>query len=136
VSARSKARKAALDFLYEGDIRGKSASSLLGFRKTELDFLIRDYTEALVNGVEAKRDRIDEIISMRAKDWDLDRMPVVDRNILRVGVFELLWGEQIPEEVAISESVELAKTLSTEDSATYINGVLAAIREIKKDLSL
>ncbi|MEY3320362.1 MAG: hypothetical protein RL393_942 [Actinomycetota bacterium] len=136
MSARSKARKAALDFLYEGDIRGKSASSLLGFRKTELDFLIRDYTEALVNGVEAKRDRIDEIISMRAKDWDLDRMPVVDRNILRVGVFELLWAEQIPEEVAISESVELAKTLSTEDSATYINGVLAAIREIKKDLSL
>ncbi|MEY3103651.1 MAG: hypothetical protein RL256_673 [Actinomycetota bacterium] len=136
MSARSKARKAALDFLYEGDIRGKSASSLLGFRKTELDFLIRDYTEALVNGVEAKRDRIDEIISMRAKDWDLDRMPVVDRNILRVGVFELLWGEQIPEEVAISESVELAKTLSTEDSASYINGVLAAIREIKKDLSL
>lgn len=136
MSARSKARKAALDFLYEGDIRGKSAASLLEIRKTELDYLIRDYTELLVNGVEGKRSRIDEIISMRAKDWDLDRMPVVDRNILRVGVFELLWGEQIPEEVAISESVELAKTLSTEDSATYINGVLSAIREIKKDLSL
>ncbi|MFM7775458.1 MAG: transcription antitermination factor NusB [Actinomycetota bacterium] len=136
MSARSKARKAALDFLYEGDIRGKSAASLLETRKTELDYLIRDYTELLVAGVESKRSRIDEIISMRAKDWDLDRMPVVDRNILRVGVFELLWGEQIPEEVAISESVELAKTLSTEDSATYINGVLAAIREIKKDLSL
>lgn len=136
MSARSKARKAALDFLYEGDIRGKSAASLLEIRKTELDYLIRDYTELLVNGVESKRSRIDEIISMRAKDWDLDRMPVVDRNILRVGVFELLWGEQISEEVAISESVELAKTLSTEDSATYINGVLAAIREIKKDLSL
>ncbi|MFM7890226.1 MAG: transcription antitermination factor NusB [Actinomycetota bacterium] len=136
MSARSKARKAALDFLYEGDIRGKSAASLLETRKTELDYLIRDYTELLVAGVESKRSRIDEIISMRAKDWDLDRMPVVDRNILRVGVFELLWGEQIPEEVAISESVELAKTLSTEDSATYINGVLAAIREIKRDLSL
>ena len=136
MSARSKARKAALDFLYEGDIRGKSAVSLLYIRKTDLDYLIRDYTEFLVNGVETKLNRIDEIISMRAKDWDLDRMPVVDRNILRVGAFELLWGEQIPEEVAISESVELAKTLSTEDSATYINGVLAAIREIKKDLSL
>lgn len=136
MSARSKARKAALDFLYEGDIRGKSAASLLEIRKSELDYLIRDYTELLVNGVESKRSRIDEIISMRAKDWDLDRMPVVDRNILRVGTFELLWGEQIPEEVAISESVELAKTLSTEDSATYINGVLAAILEIKKDLSL
>lgn len=136
MSARSKARKAALDFLYEGDIRGKSAVSLLEIRKTELDYLIRDYTELLVTGVENKRSRIDEIISMRAKDWDLDRMPVVDRNILRVGVFELLWGEQIPEEVAISESVELAKTLSTQDSATYINGVLAAIREIKRDLSI
>lgn len=136
MSARSKARKAALDFLYESDIRGKSADELLQKRKNELEYLIRDYTELLVQGVENKRNRIDEIISMRAKDWDLDRMPVVDRNILRVGVFELLWGSDLPEEVAISESVELAKTLSTEDSATYINGVLAGIREIKKELSL
>lgn len=136
MSARSKARKAALDFLYESDIRGKSADDLLQKRKNELEYLIRDYTELLVQGVENKRNRIDEIISMRAKDWDLDRMPVVDRNILRVGVFELLWGSDLPEEVAISESVELAKTLSTQDSATYINGVLAGIREIKKELSL
>ena len=136
MSTRSKARKAALDFLYESDIRGKSADELLQKRKNELEYLIRDYTELLVQGVENKRNRIDEIISMRAKDWDLDRMPVVDRNILRVGVFELLWGSDLPEEVAISESVELAKTLSTEDSATYINGVLAGIREIKKELSL
>lgn len=136
MSARSKARKAALDFLYEGDIRGKSAVDLLNSRKSELEYVIREYTESLVIGVESKRSRIDEIIAMRAKDWDLDRMPVVDRNILRVGAYELLWGDEIPEEVAISESVELAKTLSTEDSATYINGVLAAIKEIKKDLSL
>lgn len=136
MSARSKARKAALDFLYEGDIRGKSAVDLLNSRKSELEYIIREYTETLVIGVESKRSRIDEIIAMRAKDWDLDRMPVVDRNILRVGAYELLWGDEIPEEVAISESVELAKTLSTEDSATYINGVLAAINEIKKDLSL
>lgn len=136
MSARSKARKAALDFLYEGDIRGRSADELLQTRKNELEYLIRDYTEVLVRGVEIRRNRIDEIISMRAKDWDLDRMPVVDRNILRVGVFELLWGAELPEEVAISESVELAKTLSTEDSATYINGVLAGIREIKKELAL
>jgi N utilization substance protein B len=73
---------------------------------------------------------------MRAKDWDLDRMPVVDRNILRLGTFELLWGNDLPEGVAISEAVELAKTLSTDDSATYINGVLAAISEIKSSLSL
>lgn len=136
MSARSKARKAALDFLYESDIRGKSASALLESRKNDLEYLIRDYTGFLVSGVEAKRTRIDEIIAMRAKDWDLDRMPVVDRNILRVGAFEILWAENLPEEVAISESVELAKTLSTEDSATYINGVLAAIRDIKDELVL
>jgi N utilization substance protein B len=136
VSTRSKARKAALDLLYEGDIRNRSAAELLNTRKTELEYLIREYTEFLVAGVVEKRERLDEIISMRAKDWDLDRMPVVDRNILRLGTFELLWGNDLPEGVAISEAVELAKTLSTEDSATYINGVLAAISEIKASLSL
>jgi len=136
VNTRSKARKAALDLLYEGDIRNRSAAELLNTRKNELEYLIREYTEFLVAGIVEKRERLDEIISMRAKDWDLDRMPVVDRNILRLGTFELLWGNDLPEGVAISEAVELAKTLSTEDSATYINGVLAAISEIKASLSL
>jgi N utilization substance protein B len=136
VSTRSKARKAALDLLYEGDIRNRSAVDLLNTRKNELEFLIREYTEFLVSGIVAKRDRLDEIILMRAKDWDLDRMPVVDRNILRLGTFELLWGEDLPEGVPIAEAVELAKTLSTDDSAAYINGVLAAISEIKSSLSL
>jgi N utilization substance protein B len=136
VSTRSKARKAALDLLYEGDIRSRSALDLLNTRKNELEYLIREYTEYLISGVVEKRERLDEIISMRAKDWDLDRMPVIDRNILRLGTFELLWGRDLPEGVAISEAVELAKTLSTEDSATYINGVLAAINEIKTSLSL
>lgn len=136
MSTRSKARKAALDLLYEGDIRNRSAVDLLNTRKNELEFLIREYTEFLVSGIVAKRDRLDEIILMRAKDWDLDRMPVVDRNILRLGTFELLWGEDLPEGVAIAEAVELAKTLSTDDSAAYINGVLAAISEIKSNLSL
>lgn len=136
MSTRSKARKAALDLLYEGDIRNRSALDLLNTRKNELEYLIREYTEYLISGVVEKRERLDEIISMRAKDWDLDRMPVIDRNILRLGTFELLWGRDLPEGVAISEAVELAKTLSTEDSATYINGVLAAINEIKTSLSL
>lgn len=136
MSTRSKARKAALDLLYEGDIRNRSALDLLNTRKNELEYLIREYTEYLISGVVEKRERLDEIISMRAKDWDLDRMPVIDRNILRLGTFELLWGRDLPEGVAISEAVELAKILSTEDSATYINGVLAAINEIKTSLSL
>ena len=136
MSSRSKARKAALDFLYEGDIRNRSAVELLAARKNELEYLIRDYTERLVGGVVARRERIDEIILMRAKDWDLDRMPVLDRNILRLGTYEILWEEGLPEGVAISEAVELAKSLSTEESASYINGVLAGIAEIKSEISI
>jgi len=136
VSARSKARKAALDLLYEGDIRNRPSLELLNERITTLDYLIRDYTRELVTGVSEKKSKLDEIILMRAKGWDLDRMPVLDRNILRLAAYELLWLGDIPESVAISEAVELAKNLSTEESASYINGVLAAILEVKNDLVL
>lgn len=136
MSSRSKARKAALDYLYEGDIRNRSAMELLAARKSELEYLIREYTQTLVEGVTSKRERIDEIILMRAKDWDLDRMPVLDRNILRLGTFEILWGADLPEAVAIAEAVELAKSLSTEESASYINGVLAGVAEIKSEISI
>jgi len=136
VSARSKARKAALDFLYEGDIRNRSALEILNERITTLDYLIRDYTKNLVTGVSEKKSKIDEIILMRAKGWDLDRMPVLDRNILRLAAYELLWLSDTPENVAISEAVELAKSLSTEESANYINVVLAAILDVKSELAL
>ncbi len=136
MSARSKARKAALDLLYEGDIRNRPSLELLNERITTLDYLIRDYTRELVTGVSEKKSKLDEIILMRAKGWDLDRMPVLDRNILRLAAYELLWLRDIPESVAISEAVELAKNLSTEESASYINGVLAAILEVKNDLVL
>ena len=136
MSARSKARKAALDLLYESDIRNRPATDLLNERLTALDFLIREYTRNLILGVVENKAKIDEIILMRAKGWDLDRMPVIDRNILRLGTFELLWSEEIPANVAINEAVELAKSLSTEESASYINGVMAAILEVKSDLTL
>ena len=136
MSARSKARKAALGLLYESDIRSRPETELLNERLTDLDYLIRDYTRNLIVGVSEKKSKIDEIILMRAKGWDLDRMPVIDRNILRLGTFELLWSDEIPANVAISEAVELAKSLSTEESASYINGVLAAILEVKNDLVL
>jgi N utilization substance protein B len=136
VSARSKARKAALDLLYESDIRSRPATELLNERLTDLDYLIRDYTRNLIVGVSERKSKIDEIILMRAKGWDLDRMPVIDRNILRLGTFELLWSNEIPANVVISEAVELAKSLSTEESASYINGVMAAILEVKSDIVL
>ncbi|NDD60060.1 MAG: transcription antitermination factor NusB, partial [Actinobacteria bacterium] len=131
MSARSKARKAALDLLYEADIRGISVGVILSQRLETLEYLIRDYTRELLTGVVEHRSRIDELIVTYSQGWDFDRMPVLDRNILRLSLFELLWGRDIPEAVAIDEALELAKTLSTEESSSYIHGVLATISKIK-----
>ena len=136
MSARSKARKAALDLLYEADIRGISVGVILSQRLETLEYLIRDYTRELLTGVAEHRSRIDELIVTYSQGWDFDRMPVLDRNILRLSLFELLWGRDIPEAVAIDEALELAKTLSTEESSSYIHGVLATISKIKADLVL
>lgn len=136
MSARSKARKAALDLLYESDIRGRPVTEVLASRLSEVEYPVRQFTQELVLGVVEHRARIDEIISMRAKAWDLDRMPVLDRNILRLGAFEVLWSDTVPISVAIDEAVELAKELSTAESPNYVNGVLGAIAEIKGDLAL
>ena len=136
MSARSKARKAALDLLYEADIRGISVGVILSQRLETLEYLIRDYTRELLTGVVEHRSRIDELIVTYSQGWDFDRMPVLDRNILRLSLFELLLGRDIPEAVAIDEALELAKTLSTEESSSYIHGVLATISKIKADLVL
>lgn len=134
MSARSKARKAALDLLYEGDIRKTSASALMAQRLTDIEYVIREFTKELIDGIEANRRKIDELITTYSQGWDMDRMPVIDRNILRIGIYEVLWSKDVPEAVAISEALELAQTLSTEDSSKYINGVLSKIVEIKSDL--
>lgn len=136
MSARSKARKAALDLLYEGDIRRTNPDLLLTQRLETLEYLIRDYTKTLVSGVTAHKQRIDELIQSYAQGWDFDRMPVVDRNLLRIAIYELLYEKELPVGIAISEAVELAKTLSTDDSAVYINGVLSTIEKIKDGLIL
>jgi len=136
VSARSKARKAALDLLYESDIRKSSALDLLSKRITELDYVVRDFTKELVDGVENHRRKIDELIATYSQGWDMDRMPVIDRNILRLAMYEVLWSLDVPQAVAIDEALELAQTLSTEESSKYINGVLSKIVEIKPDLVL
>ena len=135
MSTRSKARKAALDILYESDIRNLSPMDILRDRESDIEFVIRDFTKQLVLGVAQNRDRIDEIILMRAKGWAIDRMPVVDRNILRLAVQELLFDKSTPHSVVIDEAVELAKSLSTDDSSEYVNGVLGAIYEVKDDIT-
>jgi N utilization substance protein B len=136
VSTRSKARKAALDLLYESDIRKTQAGVLMQNRITELEYVIRDFTKELVDGVENNRRKIDELIATYSQGWDMDRMPVIDRNILRLAIFEILWSSDVPQAVAINEALELAQTLSTDESSKYINGVLSKVVEIKPDLVL
>ena len=136
MSSRSKARKAALDLLYESDIRKGSATELLSKRVTEMEYEAREFTKELIDGIELNKRKIDELIATYAHGWDMDRMPVLDRNILRLAIFELLWSQSVPEAVAISEALELATNFSTEDSSKYINGVLGKVLEIKPDLVL
>lgn len=134
MSTRSKSRKAALDLLYEADIRGRVAVDLLSSRMSGEEVYIREYTAELLEGVASARKKIDELITLHAQGWDMDRMPAVDRNILRIAIYELLWSNEIPDKVAISEALELAKTLSTDDSVSYINGVLATIAANRDDI--
>ena len=105
-------------------------------RITDLEYVIRDFTQELVSGVESNRRKIDELIATYSQGWDMDRMPVIDRNILRLAMYEILWSNDVPQAVAINEAVELAQTLSTDESSKYINGVLSKVVEIKPDLVL
>lgn len=127
MAARSKARKRALDVLYEADLRSVDARGTLAERVALADPPVNDYTIELVEGVQANRERIDEILADYAEGWTVARMPDVDRAVLRLGIYELLWRDEVPDAVAIDEAVELAKTLSTDESPGFVNGVLARI---------
>jgi len=126
VGARSKARKRALDVLYESELRGLPSLDVLAERLAQADPPVPEYAVELVEGVVANRERIDALLTSYAVDWPLDRMPAVDRNLLRLGTYELLWTD-VPEGVAISEAVELATSLSTDESPKFVNGVLARV---------
>ena len=140
MSARSKARKQALDLLYETDIRGTDLVATLLERDVPPEGPdarpIREYTRELVNGVFDNRRKIDELITTYAQGWDMDRLPAVDRNILRLGIYEILWSTAVPTSVAIDEALDLAKELSSDDSSKYIHGVLGRIASIKDTISI
>ncbi|MCX6448868.1 MAG: transcription antitermination factor NusB [Actinobacteria bacterium] len=140
MSARSKARKQSLDLLYEGDIRGQAPADLLALRDVIDEGPdarpIREYTKELIFGIAENRRKIDELISTYAQGWDMDRLPAVDRNILRLGIYEILWSKDLEDAIAIDEALNLAKELSTDDSATYIHGVLGRIASIKDSLAI
>jgi len=139
VPARSKARKRALDLLFEAELRGEPVLSLMADRTAggaELGPPVPEYAADLVRGVQTHRARIDELLSSYAEGWTLDRMPAVDRNILRIGTYELLWADDIPDGVAISEAVQLARELSTDASPSFVNGLLGRLLELKPSLTL
>jgi N utilization substance protein B len=133
-SARGKARKRALDVLYEADLRGADPIGTMAARLAQADPPVPDYTVELVEGVTGRRARIDELIATYAEGWTLDRMPPVDRNLLRVAIYELLWCDSVPDAVAISEAVELAKDLSTDESPKFVNGLLGRLQLLKAEL--
>lgn len=134
MAARTKARKRAVDVLYESDLRGSDAITVVSERVAMADPPVNDYTIELVEGVTANRRRIDAILSEYSEGWTIARMPDVDRAILRVGVYELLWAD-VPDAVAIDEAVELAKSLSTDESPRFVNGLLGRLVRDRPDVT-
>lgn len=127
MTARTKARKRAVDVLYEADVRGGDRLVVLRDRIETGNPPVPEHTIRLVEGVAEHAGRIDALIARHASNWTLERLPDVDRAILRMATFELLWADDVPDPVVIDEAVQLAKVLSTDDSPAYVNGVLGAI---------
>jgi N utilization substance protein B len=134
MAARTKARKRALDILFESELQGRSTGASLVDRQEDNDPPINPYTVELVDGVVANRERLDEVLADHAMGWTLARMPGVDRNLLRIATYEILFVDDVPDSVAVSEAVGLARELSTDDSPGFVNGLLATIVEKKSQL--
>ena len=131
MSARTKSRKRALDILFESELQGLSAGGSLAGRLAMNDPPVNEYTVTLVEGVVAEQERIDALLSEHARGWTLDRMPGVDRNLLRIASYEILFIDDVPDAVAVSEAVELARELSTDESPGFVNGLLSSIVQSK-----
>jgi len=134
MAARSRARKRALDVLFAAEMRSESPVEALERAIDEGDGPLNEHTHTLVRGVVERQGRIDELLATYAEGWSLDRMPAVDRNVLRLGVFELLFCDDVPDAVAVSEAVSLVQDLSTEESPQFVNGVLGSILRDKESL--
>lgn len=133
MSARRKARKRALDFLYEADLRSANLLDLYHSRPSE-DLSQEEYVVTLLQGVTEHSAKIDELIHTYAQGWDMDRMPAIDRNLLRLSIYEILWESGLDDKVAVNEAVEMAGEISTAESSAYINGVLGRIIAIKASI--
>ena len=127
MSARGKARKRALDLLYASEMRSESPVVALDRAIEAGEGPTNDYTALLVRGVVEHQAKIDELLTTYSQGWTLERMPAVDRNVLRLGVFELLYADDVPDAVAVTEAISLVRDLSTDESPTFVNGILGAI---------
>jgi len=136
MAARSKARKRALDILFEAEARSEPVLGLLAERTVDADPPVSEYAAELVRGVHEHAALIDDLLTTHSQGWALARMPAVDRNILRIGAYELLWQDRVPDAVAISEAVALAAELSTDDSPAFVNGLLGRLLQLKPTLAL
>ena len=134
MSARSKARRRALDILFEAEQRSVSPIEALQGRREKTDTIINEYSVEIIEGVMAHGTQIDEFLTTYSQGWTLDRMPAVDRMILRVGTWELLYNDNVPDTVAVSEAVQLATMLSTDESPAFINGLLGRLQQLKPTL--
>ncbi|GAB3466604.1 transcription antitermination factor NusB [Kineococcus endophyticus] len=135
MAARRKARKRALEVLFEADQRRLAPLDVLRDKIQRADPPVGEYAVTLVEGVVSQQARIDEVLSTYSMGWTLDRMPAVDRALLRLGVWEILHAPDVPDHVAVSEAVEIAQELSTDESPKFVNGLLARIAELKETLS-
>jgi transcription antitermination protein NusB len=134
MSARSKARKRALDLVFAAEARGRTPGDFLADEIEAGEVPTNDYTVTLVRGVADHGARIDELLTTYAEGWSLARMPAVDRNVLRLAVFEVLWVDDVPDAVAVSEALNLVRDLSTDESPSFVNGILGNIVRDKEQL--
>ena len=134
MSARGKARNRALEVLFEAEQRSVSAFDVLRARRERTDQIVTPYTLEIVEGVVSMQSTIDEFLETYSQGWTLERMPSVDRIILRIGTWELLYNDDVPDGVAVSEAVALAKTLSTDESPSFINGLLGRLQQLTPSL--
>jgi N utilization substance protein B len=131
MSARSKARKRALDILYESELRRLPVGSTLADRVAAAEPPVNAYTVELVEGIARRQQDLDAVLARHAVGWALERMPAVDRNILRIGAYEVLYAAGVPDAVAVDEAVAMARELSTDKSAAFVNGVLGGLLAAK-----
>ncbi|WP_159609153.1 transcription antitermination factor NusB [Glutamicibacter sp. JC586] len=132
--ARAKARRRALEFLFEAEARDVDPLGVAISRRENSDIVLNEYSLTILEGVMAHLDRIDEVLESYVKDWTIERMPAVDRSALRIGVWELLYNDDVPDAVAVAEAVVNVRELSTDESPEFVNGVLGRIQSVKDTL--